>query len=128
MRYNKEKDNQELFIRTTGARLNNPPLKLNANVIGKFLVERELSDRVVKQIHNATAEAAKQKNERKTIMLDAPPSLTAVTTAKVAPKKKTATRATPKSTPIIVTKNYTSQAPQPPKESAPSTSSIPPRE
>lgn len=126
MRYNKEKDNQELFIRTTGARLNNPPLKLSANVIGKFVVERGLDDKLRKQIHDATAEAKKLREERKTVMLDTPPSLTAVGT-KAAQKKKAAARTTTKPTPVFTTKSYATTAPsQQPKETIPSTSSISP--
>ena len=84
MRFNREKDNHELFIRTTTAVRPNAPLKLNANVVGKFNVEH-LLDRVSKQLQESTAAAAKQKTERKTIMLSTPP---VTTTTKGGKKKK----------------------------------------
>ncbi|KAI5120339.1 hypothetical protein M0805_009415 [Coniferiporia weirii] len=121
MRYNKEKDNQELFIRTTMSARPNAPLKLNANVVGKFLVERHLSDVAVQRVRDATAAAAKQKSERKTIMIDTPPTMPTVTQKSVV-KRKGPPKSTPKSTPTIV-KSYAITVP-PTSEPGGSTSSV----
>ena len=107
MRFNREKDNHELFIRTTTAVRPNAPLKLNANVVGKFNVEH-LLDKVSKQLQESTAAAAKQKTERKTIMLSTPPVTT--TTKSSAAKRKTQTKTTIAPTKVItVTKNFSTQ-------------------
>ncbi|KAH8119072.1 hypothetical protein DFH11DRAFT_1562832 [Phellopilus nigrolimitatus] len=130
MRYNKENNSQELFIRTTvPSRANsNAPLRLNANVVGKFVVERDLSDKLVQQIHNATAAANKQKAERKTIMLDAPP-VNSSATQKSAAKRKAPPKSAPRSTPTIVKSYATATPPQPTAtSSASSPSTALPRE
>lgn len=101
MRFNKEKENHELFIRTTTAVRPNAPLKLNANVVGKFNVERDLSEKLSKQIQEASAAAAKQKTERRVIMLDKP----LTTTGKAPVKRKAPTKAA--ATKVMTVKNVT---------------------
>ena len=49
------------------------PLKLYANVQGKFDVKRVVDDKVHEKVRNRTLEAERQRTERKTIMLEAPP-------------------------------------------------------
>lgn len=114
MRYGPERTNQELFIRTTTAQRPSAPLRLNANVVGKFQVERKLTDKDAQRVHNASAAAAKQKAERKTQAIDTLPDdtpLIQITKAAAKPPKKRAPpKSTPKSTPIIVTKNYATTA------------------
>lgn len=60
----------ELFIRTTTASKPTGPLKLMANVVGRFIVGQELSEKITKRIHDKTVAAQKQKSERKTQILD----------------------------------------------------------
>lgn len=124
MRYSKEKENQELFIRTTMAARPNPPLKLNANVVGKFVVEQFMSDKAAQRAHNTSHVASKPKMENKVQMIDGPTAVTPTVqkaTGTAGPKKKAASKA-PQHTPTIV-KNYASSAPQPTQApSAPSVS------
>ncbi|KAL5507387.1 hypothetical protein ACEPAH_6843 [Sanghuangporus vaninii] len=110
MRYDREKENQELFIRTTMPNRPNAPLRLNANVVGKFAVEKVLSDKLSQRLHHATAAAAKQRAERKAIMVDTPLAVTPPVAQKPAPKRKAPPKSTPKSTPTIV-KSYATTSP-----------------
>lgn len=48
------------------------PLKLYANVMGKFTVERDLST-VTSKVRESAADAANQRSQRQLIVLDAPP-------------------------------------------------------
>ena len=48
------------------------PLKLYANVTGKFTVERELGEKVQDKVRDRTQVAEKQRTERKVQMLDSP--------------------------------------------------------
>ncbi|KAL5523663.1 hypothetical protein ACEPAG_7836 [Sanghuangporus baumii] len=112
MRYDREKENQELFIRTTMPNRPNAPLRLNANVVGKFAVEKVLSNKISQRLHHATAAAQKQKAERKAKMMDAPPAVTPPVAQKPAPKRKAPPKSAPKSTPTIV-KSYATTSPNP---------------
>lgn len=51
------------------------PLKLYANVTGKFTVERELGEKVQDKVRDRTLVAEKQRTERKAILLETPPDL-----------------------------------------------------
>ncbi|TDL26085.1 hypothetical protein BD410DRAFT_784108 [Rickenella mellea] len=72
MRASYETTSHELFIRTTKAQRPSASLRLNADVFGRFDVERDLSEKLTKRIHDSSVAAAKQKTERKVVMLDAP--------------------------------------------------------
>ena len=49
------------------------PLKLYANVIGKFRVERQLGDKVTGKVRQQTMVAKQQHMERRAILLEQPP-------------------------------------------------------
>ncbi|KAL5528541.1 hypothetical protein ACEPAF_7677 [Sanghuangporus sanghuang] len=112
MRYDREKENQELFIRTTMPNRPNAALRLNANVVGKFTVEKVLSDRLSQRLHHATAAAVRQRAERKAIMVNTPLAVTPPVAQKPAPKRKAPPKSTPKSIPTIV-KSYATTSPNP---------------
>lgn len=73
MRPMKESTPHEIYLRTSSAAKPNAPLKLYANVKGKFIVDRQLGAKVTDKVRQQTMEAKKQHSERQTIMLDAPP-------------------------------------------------------
>ena len=72
MRYSKETTQSDLYLRTSSATKKNAPLKLYANVIGKFSVERELVDGLREKIRESTQDAANQRNSRTTVFIDTP--------------------------------------------------------
>lgn len=72
MRPLKESSPHEIYLRTSSAAKPNAPLKLYANVMGKFIVDRQLGEKVTDKVRQQTIEAKKQHAERQTIMLDAP--------------------------------------------------------
>ncbi|KAG1777776.1 hypothetical protein EV702DRAFT_222969 [Suillus placidus] len=72
MRPLKESSPHEIYLRTSSATKPNAPLKLYANVMGKFIVDRQLGEKVTDKVRQQTIEAKKQHSERQTIMLDAP--------------------------------------------------------
>ncbi|THH08294.1 hypothetical protein EW145_g2798 [Phellinidium pouzarii] len=126
MQYNKEKDNQELFIRTTMSARPNAALRLNANVVGKFLVERVFLDKALQKMRDTKAAADKQKSERKTIMIDTPPIIPTAT-QKSAAKRKAPPKNTSWTTPTIV-KSYATTGPSIPTSEprvSPSSTSFP---
>lgn len=75
MRPLKEDTPHELYLRTSSAAKQMAPLKLYANVTGKFTVERELGDKVKDMLRVKTSDAAKQRDDRRTKFIDAPPTL-----------------------------------------------------
>lgn len=75
MRPLKEDTPHELYLRTTSATKQSAPLKHYANVTGKFTVERQLDQRMKDKLREKTSDAAKQKEDRKTIFIDNPPTL-----------------------------------------------------
>ncbi|TFK44650.1 hypothetical protein BDQ12DRAFT_673329 [Crucibulum laeve] len=75
MRPVKEATAHEVYLRASTANKKNAPLKLYANVTGKFTVERELGDKIADKVRESTMDAANQRNNRTTIMLDTPPTL-----------------------------------------------------
>lgn len=50
------------------------PLKTYANVTGMLALKQELDEKVHEKVRNRTIEAERQRTERKTIMLSAPPA------------------------------------------------------
>ncbi|OSD06733.1 hypothetical protein PYCCODRAFT_1449571 [Trametes coccinea BRFM310] len=72
---NQENGPHELYLRMASAQKPMAPLKLYANVIGKFMVERQLGEKVEGSVRDRTLEAEKLRTERKTVYLDTPPDL-----------------------------------------------------
>ncbi|KAI0645557.1 hypothetical protein C8Q79DRAFT_1070849 [Trametes meyenii] len=73
---NPENGPHELYLRMASAQKPMAPLKMYANVIGKFMVERQLGEKVEGTVRDRTLEAEKERKERKVQYLDAPPDLT----------------------------------------------------
>lgn len=73
MRPHQEHSPHELYIRAMPPTKTTAPLKFYANVTGKFMVDRQLGSRVESLVRDKTTAAEKQRTERKTILLDAPP-------------------------------------------------------
>ncbi|KAH9016205.1 hypothetical protein EDB84DRAFT_1524380 [Lactarius hengduanensis] len=87
----------ELYLRSALASKINAPLKLYADIAGKFIVGRELNGKAESKVHQSTAEAQKSKSGGRIVVLDAPPTLAASAT-KAKPKRKP-----PVSAPIAAT-------------------------
>ncbi|KAI6166045.1 hypothetical protein EDD17DRAFT_1550384 [Pisolithus thermaeus] len=79
MRAQQEGSPHEIYLRTSSAAKPNAPLKLYANVIGKFMVERQLGAKVTDGVRQRTLEAKKAHSERQAILLDQPPIPTPAT-------------------------------------------------
>ncbi|KAF8973327.1 hypothetical protein BDZ97DRAFT_1780843 [Flammula alnicola] len=75
MRHSKETTIHELYLRASSATKKTAPLKLYANVVGKFAVERELADELRDKIRESTQDAANQRNTRTTVFMETPPDL-----------------------------------------------------
>ncbi|KAI0355611.1 hypothetical protein OH77DRAFT_1424556 [Trametes cingulata] len=75
VRHDQENGPHELYLRMASAQKPMAPLKLYANVIGKFMVERQLGEKVEGTVRDRTLEAEKQRTERKAIYLETPPNL-----------------------------------------------------
>ncbi|KAF8632701.1 hypothetical protein AX17_004773 [Amanita inopinata Kibby_2008] len=68
----KENLHHELYLRATSATKKNAPLKLHANVIGKFQVERQLDNEFRTRLRQSTRSLQEQRQERTIIQLDPP--------------------------------------------------------
>ena len=90
MRGVQESTPHELYLRSALASKINAPLKLYADIAGKFNVERELNGKAESKVHQSTADAQKTKSERRIVVLDNPLTLTpsATKTKPSAPAKK----------------------------------------
>ncbi|KAF8906587.1 hypothetical protein CPB84DRAFT_406382 [Gymnopilus junonius] len=84
MRHYKENAIHELFLRASSATKKNAPLKLHANVVGRFNVERELAG-VRDKIRESTQDAANQRNSRTTVFIETPPDIPTLRKRKEAP-------------------------------------------
>jgi RNA polymerase II elongation factor ELL len=74
MVHSQETAMHELYLRASSATKKNAPLKLYANVVGKFTVEqREIRNELRDKIRESTQDAAAQKNSRATVFMDTPP-------------------------------------------------------
>lgn len=73
MRPQKESSPHELYLRAASAAKPMAPLKLYANIIGKFMVERQLGAKVTDKVRQQTMVAKQQHMERQAILLDKPP-------------------------------------------------------
>ena len=89
MRGVQESTPHELYLRSALASKVNAPLKLYADIAGKFTVERELNGKTESRVQQSTADARKTKTERRIVLLDNPPTLSsAAKTKSSAPAKK----------------------------------------
>jgi RNA polymerase II elongation factor ELL len=102
MRGVQESTPHELYLRSAPPSKINAPLKLYADIAGKFTVERELNGKAESKVHQSTADAKKTKSERRIVLLDSPLPLapSATKTKSSAPPKK---RKTQVSAPIAAT-------------------------
>jgi RNA polymerase II elongation factor ELL len=87
MRGVQESTPHELYLRSTLASKVNAPLKLYADIAGKFTVGRELNGKAESRVQQSTADAQKTKTERRIVLLDNPPT-PAPKTKSSAPAKK----------------------------------------
>ncbi|KAI0266713.1 hypothetical protein BC834DRAFT_1041002 [Gloeopeniophorella convolvens] len=80
----------ELYLRSAPANKTNAPLKLYADIAGKYTVGRELNGKTESKVHQSTADAQKAKSGGRIVVLDAPPALAPPTKSKPAagPKKR----------------------------------------
>ncbi|KAM6502339.1 hypothetical protein JOM56_002316 [Amanita muscaria] len=78
----KENLHHELYLRAASAAKKNAPLKLHANVVGKFQVERQLDNDVRSRLRKTTKTLQEQRQERGIIQLEAPPAHLASKTSK----------------------------------------------
>jgi RNA polymerase II elongation factor ELL len=134
MRGVQESTPHELYLRSALASKVNAPLKLYADIAGKFTIERELNGKAESRVQQSTADAKKTKTERRIVLLDNPPTLTssATKTKSSAPVKKrkqgvsAPIAATVKRVPIRVKNEGSSAARGPsPPHSLPSSQSSP---
>jgi RNA polymerase II elongation factor ELL len=65
----------ELYLRASSITKKTAPLKLYANVVGKFTVERELHDDVCDKLRESTQDAVNQRMTRTTQFIDKPPEI-----------------------------------------------------
>ncbi|KAF8200872.1 hypothetical protein BJ912DRAFT_586242 [Pholiota molesta] len=72
IQYSPENTIHELYLRASSATKKTAPLKLYANVVGKLAVERELANDLRDKIRESTQDAAAQRNNRTTVLLEAP--------------------------------------------------------
>ncbi|KAH7928899.1 hypothetical protein BV22DRAFT_1057898 [Leucogyrophana mollusca] len=73
MRPLKETTPHEIYLRSASAAKPMAPLKLYANVTGKFIVERQLGEKVTDKVRQQTRVAKEERSERRAILLDTPP-------------------------------------------------------
>lgn len=65
----------EIYLRTSSQAKPNAPLKLYANVTGRFSVERQLDDRMSGKVRNSNIDAQNQRAGRTTIFVKTPTDL-----------------------------------------------------
>ena len=134
-----ESTQHELYLRSALASKINAPLKLYADIAGKFTVGRELNGKAESKVHQSSADAQKSKSGGRIRLLEAPPTLSSSSTTKVkpsaAPKKRKAAvsapiAATVKRVPVRAKNEGSSaargQSPPPPLPTSQSTSTLPP--
>jgi RNA polymerase II elongation factor ELL len=91
MKGDRESTPHELYLRAAPASKINAPLKLYANITGRFtVVERELNGKTESKVQQSTADAQKTKSERRIVVLENPPALasSATKSKSSAPAKK----------------------------------------
>ena len=75
MRHAQETTLHELYLRASSVTKKTAPLKLYANVVGKFTVERELHDDVCDKLRESTQDAVNQRMTRTTQFIKTPPDI-----------------------------------------------------
>jgi len=70
-----ESSPHDLYLRTSSATKRNAPLKLYANITGKFAVGRQLDDRITDKVRASAADAQNQRAGHTTIFLKTPSDL-----------------------------------------------------
>lgn len=75
MRHAQETTLHELYLRASSITKKTAPLKLYANVVGKFTVERELHDDVCDKLRESTQDAVNQRMTRTTQFINMPPDI-----------------------------------------------------
>ena len=75
MRHAQETTLHELYLRASSITKKTAPLKLYANVVGKFTVERELHDDVCDKLRESTQDAVNQRMTRTTQFINVPPDI-----------------------------------------------------
>jgi len=69
-----ENTHHELYLRASSATKKTAPLKLYANVVGKFTIkEREIANELRDKIRESTQDAVAQRNSRTTVFMETPP-------------------------------------------------------
>ncbi|TFK75267.1 hypothetical protein BDN72DRAFT_832119 [Pluteus cervinus] len=82
MRLNKEGNPHELYLRSLHPSVKVSNLKLHANVIGKFIADRELGEKSESKVRESTIRAAQEKSTPKTILTDHLPESAPTATTK----------------------------------------------
>ena len=75
MRHAQETTLHELYLRASSITKKTAPLKLYANVVGKFTVERELHDDVCDKLRESAQDAVNQRMTRTTQFINVPPDI-----------------------------------------------------
>ena len=75
MRHAQETTLHELYLRASSITKKTAPLKLYANVVGKFTVERELHDDICDKLRESTQDAVNQRMTRTTQFINVPPDI-----------------------------------------------------
>jgi RNA polymerase II elongation factor ELL len=75
MRHAPETTLHELYLRASSVTKKTAPLKLYANIVGKFTVDRELHDDVYEKLRESTQDAVNQRMTRTTQRIDLPPDI-----------------------------------------------------
>jgi RNA polymerase II elongation factor ELL len=134
MRGVQESTPHELYLRSALASKINAPLKLYADIAGKFTVERELNGKTESKVQQSTADAQKTKSERRIVLLDNPPALTPSATkskSSAPPKKRKSAMSAPmaaRRVPHVIRAKYEGSSaahPQSPPHSLPPSQSSP---
>ncbi|KAI0256024.1 hypothetical protein BJV78DRAFT_433618 [Lactifluus subvellereus] len=138
MRGDQESTPHELYLRSALASKINAPLKLYADIAGKFTVGRELNGKAESKVHQSTADAQKSKSGGRIRLLEAPPALNPPSNkakSSAPPKKRKPAvsapiAATVKRVPVRVKNEGSSaargQSPPPAPPTSQSTSPVPP--
>src|ERR1700678_1627220 len=75
MRHAQETTLHELYLRASSITKRTAPLKLYANVVSKFTVERELHNDVCDKLRESTQDAVNQRMTRTTQFIETPPDI-----------------------------------------------------
>jgi len=90
-----ESSPHDLYLRTSSATKRNAPLKLYANITGKFAIERQLDDRITDKVRASAADAQNQRAGHTTIFVKTPSDLPNGKKNKDAPMFRKSVKPTP---------------------------------